>query len=186
MKHRKVPCPHCGEPMQRIADLCRTCWLRSHPRAPNTGVRRSEAERFWEKVSPEPTSGCWLWAAAYTTWYGTFMRSNQRQENAHRVAWELHHGRKIPEGMLACHRCDNPGCVNPAHLFLGTYRDNEWDKIRKGRKRYRFPHASGLGPTIVPPARRSLSRIRTLAKRLRAYDAGLADRLTGWLDEVAP
>jgi hypothetical protein len=105
----------------------------------NLGKKIPEADRFWPKVSPEPTSGCWLWAGAYTTTYGTFMRENQRQENAHRVAWELHHDRKIPHGMVICHRCDNPGCVNPAHLFLGTYQDNERDKIAKGRKKYVLP-----------------------------------------------
>ena len=92
-------------------------------------------ERFWAKVERGP--GCWEWKASRSRQgYGQFGmdRGGPRWSNspAHRVAWEFTYG-PIPSGLLICHRCDNPPCCNPEHLFLGTVSENAVDSVAKGR-----------------------------------------------------
>lgn len=88
--------------------------------------------RFWAKV--KKTKTCWLWQGATNNHgYGLIkqpLRSNQLL--AHRVSYVIHFG-PLPEGVCALHRCDNPPCVNPDHLFDGTKKDNTQDMISKGR-----------------------------------------------------
>ena len=94
-------------------------------------------ERFWEKVDKSSASGCWFWTAGKNpSGYGVFYLSKERQAiKAHRVSYEIEFGR-IPKGKLCCHKCDNPSCVRPSHLFLGTDADNMRDMAQKGRNRY--------------------------------------------------
>lgn len=92
--------------------------------------------RFWSRVDKSGTNGCWLWlgcTCGSTSIYGTHGYQGKTYK-AHRLAYELTHG-PIPNGMLACHRCDNKLCVNPDHIFLGTQKDNISDMYRKGRNR---------------------------------------------------
>jgi hypothetical protein len=89
-----------------------------------------QAERFWEKV--EKTEGCWNWTASKKQGYGT-VKWGGRMRIAPRIAFEIEFG-LIPEGMQVCHHCDNPACVRPSHLFLGTQKDNMRDMIVKGRQ----------------------------------------------------
>lgn len=98
-----------------------------------TGKQGTLAERFWAKVQKGP--GCWTWTGCRDDHgYGMFRPYGRKASarRAHRVAWELTHG-PIPAGMFACHKCDNPQCVRPAHLFLGTPADNAHDRDKKGR-----------------------------------------------------
>ena len=88
-------------------------------------------ERFWSKAK-KVKGGCWEWQRSRNQQgYGMFWFKNKWMR-ANRVAWELIYG-SIPLNMQVCHSCDNPGCVNPNHLFLGSQHDNMRDCVRKGR-----------------------------------------------------
>jgi hypothetical protein len=87
--------------------------------------------RFWNKVLKTDT--CWLWTGTKDSrGYGRFAEMDRKMVLPHRFSWEIHFGR-IAQGLQVCHKCDNPSCVNPKHLFLGTNSDNIQDSLRKGR-----------------------------------------------------
>lgn len=92
------------------------------------------ATKFWLRV--QKTDGCWLWTRRGQDGYGVItIGTKSRFLRAHRISWELHYG-AIPDGLGVLHHCDNPPCVRPDHLFLGTALDNARDRESKGRGRY--------------------------------------------------
>lgn len=91
---------------------------------------------FWERVQ-KTNQGCWEWQGARTTGkcggYGE-LKVNGKVVYAHRVAWILSFG-DVPANIEVCHKCDNRGCCNPSHLFLGTHKQNMKDMFDKGRNK---------------------------------------------------
>lgn len=93
-------------------------------------MRGHLTDRFWDKVSrPE---GCWKWTGVKNQFGYGRLRTGKSMIVAHRVSWQIHNG-PIPKGMSVLHKCDNPECTNPEHLFLGTYSDNAKDMVAKKR-----------------------------------------------------
>ena len=97
--------------------------------ADNMAQKNTESD-FWLKV--EKSDNCWEWKGnRRTAGYGVF-QFRGKACGAHRMSFFFTYG-EIPKGMCVCHKCDNPPCVNPSHLFLGTYKDNAIDMVKKGR-----------------------------------------------------
>ncbi len=146
-------CEHCGEQFFPRRDKwktarfcgksCQFTWMglkssknlheKWSAETPNETIHSiiNSFERFFEKKDE-----CWIWQGAKKSikklQYGSFSFRDKRSKFAHRVSYEVYKG-EIPEGMLVLHTCDNAPCVNPDHLYLGTYLDNQHDKRARGR-----------------------------------------------------
>ncbi len=120
--------------------------------------RRGQAPhvRVWGRCDLAD-NGCWEFQGCLNEdGYGA-VRGSDRMVKAHRVAWEAASGRAIPNGLDVCHRCDNPPCCNPAHLFLGTHAENNADRHAKGR-------------TVMPTNGPDYWRNKTHCPQGHAYD----------------
>lgn len=150
----------CGQPAPLAPLTNRSLgWIKGQPlhfiRGHNR--RRSVVERFWENVNKNTPNGCWEWMGAHhAAGYG-LLYIGDSMKLTHRYSYELHWG-EIPPGVFVCHHCDNPSCVNPAHLFLGNHDDNMADMTSKGRQNH------GKGSAKLTEAQ--VSEIR------RAYERG--------------
>ena len=105
--------------------------------------------RFIARFKVNPDTGCWVWQGYINpNKYGHYRVGGRgtRLVRAHKFAWELVNGPISDPALYVCHKCDNPRCVNPEHLFLGTNRENQLDRKAKGE-------AGVLPPVKLPPGR---------------------------------
>jgi hypothetical protein len=131
------------------------------------------AERFWAHV--KKTDVCWVWTASRQRFgYGQISarrNGKRRCYAAHIISYELHYG-KVPEGMFVLHVCDNPPCVRPEHLFLGTKKDNAVDMVQKGRNY--VPQAGKITAEVKKKAIH-LVTVEGVSKREAARRCGVTD-----------
>lgn len=159
----KIDCTACDGRGHIVANLKRGPQRRTCRRCKGAGAvdLAAYAEAVFSRSARG--DGCWEWGRARTDkGYGS-IRILGRLYRAHRLAWEVTHG-PVPNGLLVCHRCDNPRCVRPDHLFLGTAAENTADMLRKGRGRQPAPrrgeqhHNAGLTEGRVREIRRAYAR----------------------------
>ena len=159
--------------------------MKSKLRGVYVGQRAPLAERFWRYVFKGEPHECWLWRGGQNNdGYGVIATGGvPTMTTAHRASWALHN-QAIEEGLHVLHRCDTPACVNPAHLFLGTNRDNIMDCVAKGRRH--MPDAKGERNGYAKLTDEEVRQIRDLAPVLRHRVIAAAYHIsTGYVDRLA-
>ena len=126
-------CEYCGKSFNNFLSNRRYKHIYCSRRCSNLAYKKTREERFWKKVK-KIKNGCWNWTGGRTSaGYGEFCK-----QLAHRFSYKIMNG-KIPKGKVIIHICDNPSCVNPKHLMVGTQGDN----VRDSSKKHRISHGEG-------------------------------------------
>lgn len=122
-------------------------------------TEKSFTDKFWNLVKIVDGK-CWKWVGAKAKKGYGFINHKGKKYLAHRVVWQLSNG-EIEEGMCVCHKCDNPECCNPDHLFLGTPFDNARDRVKKNRSAVRH----GIEHSKAKLDEKKVSEIKQLIKK---------------------
>lgn len=155
------PCLHCQKLFRPDHRTKKFCSIKCKFEIRDT--QKHFEEYFWSRVIK--SEGCWTWRGKSNGLHSEAWRRGKRV-GAHRAAWEIANGKSIPDGMMICHKCDNPPCVRPDHLFLGTSSDNNKDMAAKNRSSHgakngqsklteadalgvKIDYARGISPTII-------------------------------------
>lgn len=134
-------------------------------------------ERFWRFVTKDSEYKCWEWQGQrLVNGYGRISLGAKSlgSEGAHRVSWKLFNKADIPDGMFVMHKCDNPSCVNPHHLSIGTPKENVQDMIAKGRKRVVSPKGEGNGKSLLNEEKVRMIRSSTLSHTAIGRELGVS------------
>jgi hypothetical protein len=132
----------CNDVRVKSLGLCYKHYVRLKTHGSVEDKKHSHAsieQRFWRLVDKRSDDECWEWKGQILK--GGYGRLSAGPKGggaflAHRLSWQLANKQEIPEKMVVMHKCDNPKCVNPNHLSLGTYMENTWDMISKGRAKH--------------------------------------------------
>jgi hypothetical protein len=169
-------CKGCDRPALQMG-MCNKHWRRNRRYGSPFATRNHAMQGLpvdvrFERLHTKTEGGCWEWKGSldqdgYGVFHGVF--NDVLYKRAHRFSWAFHSLSDIPKGMMVCHSCDNPKCVNPGHLWLGSAAENHDDMVAKGRRRSQAGEASHRAKVTEEQARAILADARPYSEIAAAY-----------------